>query len=632
MKKLHALSVLPLMILLTACSFSLAEDITPPPNYQPTQPAQTQPAPASALFPEIAPDPQAGQSIFTEKCAPCHGESGQGDGPQAAQLAISVPALGSPVIARQVSPAEWYQVVTQGRMDRFMPPFTSLTDAQRWDVVAYAFSLSTGEAALTQGEELYQANCATCHGDTGLGDGGSAESLTVSPANFADQKVMAAKSSAELAQVIRSGATPDMPAFAQLSDDEVWALTDYVRSFSFATFGQSAGLTPGGSVESGATPQAEATPVAALPVEKGLVLGQVTNLSGGAVPDTANVILRGFDDMQAVITETVSLSPDGSFRFENVEMPVGRVFLATLDYDGTTYGSDISVVEAEQREISLPISIYENTTDSSILVTDRLHLFFEFVDEKTLRVIQLYIISNPSNMTLVAESPDATTVDFLLPAGAANLEIQDGVIGERFVKTENGFGDTISVRPGSGSYQILYAYELPYKNKLDLVQSLSTPVSAVVILVPEGVINIKGDQIVDAGVRDVEGTQYHMYNLSGLNAGAELRLTVSGKMAGSGLAVTTGSSTSVLIGVGAFGVALLAAGVWLFLRNRGKDEEEPDVELMDVAEAPIQGETRETLMDAILALDDLYQEGRLPKEAYQERRAELKARLKDISD
>ena len=35
-------------------------------------------------------------------------------------------------------------------------------------------------------------------------------------------------------------------------------------------------------------------------------------------------------------------------------------------------------------------------------------------------------------------------------------------------------------------------------------------------------------------------------------------------------------------------------------------------------------------MDAILALDDLYQEGQLPEDAYQQRRAELKGMLMDL--
>ena len=35
-------------------------------------------------------------------------------------------------------------------------------------------------------------------------------------------------------------------------------------------------------------------------------------------------------------------------------------------------------------------------------------------------------------------------------------------------------------------------------------------------------------------------------------------------------------------------------------------------------------------MDAIIALDDLYRAGDLPEEAYQQRRAELKAKLKEL--
>ncbi len=34
-------------------------------------------------------------------------------------------------------------------------------------------------------------------------------------------------------------------------------------------------------------------------------------------------------------------------------------------------------------------------------------------------------------------------------------------------------------------------------------------------------------------------------------------------------------------------------------------------------------------MDAIIALDDLYQAGQLPEDAYLKRRAELKARLQE---
>ena len=38
----------------------------------------------------------------------------------------------------------------------------------------------------------------------------------------------------------------------------------------------------------------------------------------------------------------------------------------------------------------------------------------------------------------------------------------------------------------------------------------------------------------------------------------------------------------------------------------------------------------DALMDAIIALDDLYQAGDLPEQAYRERREAMKARLKEV--
>jgi len=90
------------------------------------------------------------------------------------------------------------------------------------------------------------------------------------------------------------------------------------------------------------------------------------------------------------------LQPDGSYLFSNVEIPPGRVFMTVVEYQQATYGSDIGMAEEGMTTIDLPIKVYETTTDTSILRADRLHLFFEFMDAKTLRVIELYIISNPT--------------------------------------------------------------------------------------------------------------------------------------------------------------------------------------------------------------------------------------------
>ena len=236
-----------------------------------------------------------------------------------------------------------------------------------------------------------------------------------------------------------------------------------------------------------------------------MVSGLVANAAVVAVPSELEVTLHGFDNMTAVYTQTTTLADDGTYQFNDVEMPEGRVFMTTIEYDGTTYGSDIGIAENGQQNLDLPITLYETTSDASILVADRVHLFFEFADASTMRVIELWIMSNPTQQTLVANPDTGETIRFSLPDGATNLEFQDGVLGGRYQETADGFADTIAVRPGSGSYQVLYAFEMPYDRKLDLSQQITIPTNALVILVPQGSINVKADGLTDAGTEMYRG-------------------------------------------------------------------------------------------------------------------------------
>src|SRR5512142_1455021 len=177
-------TIIGLTVLLSACNFTLAEDVTPPPNYvSPTPPPTLGP-----LYPAQAPNTATGAAIFAEKCAPCHGKTGLGDGPQGIQLGVTVPAFGLPEVARPGTLADWYTTVTRGNMERLMPPFASLTDQQRWDVVAYAMSLHTNTDLLAKGKQLFEKNCANCSTDF-----------------FKDQKKMSTLSETDLARIAKQG-------------------------------------------------------------------------------------------------------------------------------------------------------------------------------------------------------------------------------------------------------------------------------------------------------------------------------------------------------------------------------------------------------------------------------------------
>ncbi|HEY3475705.1 MAG TPA: c-type cytochrome, partial [Anaerolineales bacterium] len=383
-----------LIFLLSACNFTLAEDITPPPNYVPPTPA----AALGPLFPAQAPSTANGEVIFAEKCAACHGETGLGDGEQGIQLGVTVPAFGLPEVARPASPAQWYTVVTQGNMERFMPPFVSLSDQERWDVVAYAMTLHISEQELAEGKELFESNCADCTTEF-----------------FQNQERMSELSEVELARIVKEGNEQVPPFGASLSDEEVWAVAAYLRTLAFDT--SSIAAAPAQATETLSatdveTPSAEGTEQAPAASEGtvvaeadfGTVSGSVENNTGTDLPSDLTVTLRGYDHgadpsagPQEVFVEEAPVDEDGKFVVENVELPLNRIFLAELTFDGMDLQSGFAIVKEGNTSLTLPpITLYNKTEDISALVVDETRIFLEYGAD-AVQVFNVYSFRNPGD-------------------------------------------------------------------------------------------------------------------------------------------------------------------------------------------------------------------------------------------
>jgi mono/diheme cytochrome c family protein/plastocyanin len=140
---------------------------------------------------------------------------------------------------RARSPAEtWLSLRTQ------MP--SQSTDAEGWDLVAFVWQSNTTRKALAEGQALYAANCAACHGETGAGNGVAAAALTqpaksemgrdtTAPANFTDAASMLGASPALLqGKIIRGGMGTGMPYWGPIfTEAQTWALVDYLWTFQF---------------------------------------------------------------------------------------------------------------------------------------------------------------------------------------------------------------------------------------------------------------------------------------------------------------------------------------------------------------------------------------------------------------
>jgi mono/diheme cytochrome c family protein len=594
-------------MILAGCNFTLAADITPPPDYVPPTPMPT----LGPLYPAAAPNIQEGAAIFAEKCAPCHGEKGLGDGPQSMQLPVTVPGIGLADVARSAVPAAWFKTVTQGNLDRFMPPFVgTLSDQQRWDVVAYALTLHTTPEELSKGEALVDSGCAACR------------------ASLADQEKMAAISEDELVDTIRNGNAEIPPFGKDLSDEDAHAVAAYLRSLTFVAAPEVAAVTPAiAETPSAGVTLEPGTGVAGSPTTSAPGLGEVNGtvaLPADARASDLTVTLRGYDHApdqtsgpQEVLTLATDIRPDGSFSFDDVGMPVNRIFLAEVVYDGVTYRSAFAAAQADSTSIELPeLKAYDSSTDISLLQLDQVHIYTDFGTAGSVQVLEIFAFSNNSDKSIII-STDGATIPFIqLPEGATNKGYEAGQDSASFVAANDG----LAVVPSDKPYSIIAFFNMAYDKSLEIKQPLAIDTPSLLVLVPDGV-GVQGSQLDSRGLQVIQNNSYQEYSASDLKAGDTLAFTVSGSPKQTSAAALN-AHQGLLIGASFFGAALIGVGLYLYVRERRRTEaEEPESEF----------DSSDEVMDAILALDDLHRAGKISDEAYQSRRAELKEILREIA-
>ncbi|MEW5938946.1 MAG: c-type cytochrome [Chloroflexota bacterium] len=625
-------------LLLAACSLSLAEDVTPPPNYvSPTPPPTLGP-----LFPPEAPSVERGAAIYADKCAPCHGPAGMGDGPDGKQLPVPVPALGLPQFYRPASPADWYGKVTRGNLERFMPPFSSLTEQERWDVVAYARSLHTSPEIIARGKTLFETNCANCPLDF-----------------FLDRAAMSALSEDELAALLKNGGQ-NVTAIPNLTLEEYYAIADYLRTLAYSVptpTPEPATTTPTlpapeatatlAPVESalpvpsetpamvGVTPGVvDVTPTSLTPATAGVTgsvtptpqgpVGRVSGTITGSDVGGLTVTLHGYDHGDAGpeenLTLTATTADDGSYAFENVEIPENRIFIVEFIYQTVTYQAEMVIAQKDQLEITVPaLTVYPSLADFSGL-TFKDARFFLTVTDQAVQIVGVYTLYNNTSNAITVES--TVDVPFLvIPDGSMDSGFDLTQDSAPLFTADNGF----AIVPNEDPYGFVTFYTLPYPGKIQINQAFVLGAASVRVLVPEG-LKVESDQLTQVGVQTFQETNYIEYSAAGLQAGESLVFNLSGKPK-TPIVSSSDSKQSLLIGVGALGLVLILAGVWMYLRDRNRlDEEEVEAE----QEKEDEFETQEELLDAIIALDDLHRAGKIEDDAFRTRRAELKARLKNL--
>jgi hypothetical protein len=380
----------------------------------------------------------------------------------------------------------------------------------------------------------------------------------------------------------------------------------------------------------------------------GRVQGTVENLTAGAEPPAGvSASLFALDGFEPVATYTGTVTSDGGLEFLDVALVEGLSYIATLEYQGVSYGSAFVPYDGLGDSLQLDLEVYEPTDDVSLISVSRMHVIVDF-SGGDLQVSELYIFDNLSDRVYVGPTGVSSdgTLELIVPAGAIDPLVERGM-GESMVPTtssvfptEAGFMDTLPVRPGMASQQLMVTYQLSYdENEAAVSHALPYPVQSVSLFIPDVGLAVESEQLGGGERQTMSGIPMLQWDGGDLAAGDILAFRISGEPDLSGLVVESEmpgpvipcspnphvaqpSASSLFVSSGdngvtwaiGVGVLLVAAGLvgYHWTRRSSAPETAP----------------RDELLRGIVALDAAYEAGDMPTARYEWERERLKAELR----
>ena len=138
-------SILPLLALFTLL-FSACGSLSTEPEIIATIPPEPTNIPLEAIetinLEDV--DLRSGAQIFAENCTACHGITGQGDGElvQSDQIE-NIPNFTDPSAIEGQTIEDYFEIITNGRLDTLMPPWgNALNNDERWAVAWFVYTLN----------------------------------------------------------------------------------------------------------------------------------------------------------------------------------------------------------------------------------------------------------------------------------------------------------------------------------------------------------------------------------------------------------------------------------------------------------------------------------------------------------
>jgi mono/diheme cytochrome c family protein len=528
--------------------------------------------------PQSAPDIADGQRIYEQNCASCHGAEGNGQGELVQSGEVPrMPSFLDDAHMRDQSPADYFDIITNGNLENLMPPWEeALTQQERWNVAMYVQTLHYEPEQIERGAEL-------------LPDA-SSEFVTASDASLI----------AEIEQ-----------ANPQLDPDQVRDAVAYRRIQSVQNFAAARGITTDEPA-----------------IESATFTGSITNgTAGESVPEDLEVVLRFGNFDEGLQSREPDSFREGTYTFNDVPVDSTYEYVVFTIYENRPFVSDFVTGSSIEQTMTLPITIYAVTDNPGVVQLDEIDLRVEELNVEGLGTGLVFTQTNTYTNT-------SDRVFSILPPGQNQpvsllVQIPPGsvVIGgnnPRYLVSQEQYTivDTEPVEPGEHIIDVVYF--VPYETSavIDLPVSRDFQGTLTLELLPQQLTVISDVlQQEDATVVEEGDTEQVITRYTGaydLAANESVVFEIQGTLFGS---ENSSESGEVITGDVLLPLVMLVsitliviAGVLFWMQSR-----EPDLD-DQINEIHQELQRLETMHDA----------GRINHDVYQRQRKTLQQRLDSL--
>ena len=348
------------------------------------------------------------------------------------------------------------------------------------------------------------------------------------------------------------------------------------------------------------------------------IAGRVINGTASAtVSEGLEVVLLTLDESRAQIVGRDSTFVNDEGRFEFTGFAVGPGLTYRVAANDGLFTPSVDLADAADWT-NVELVIYDRTRLLDDLWVSSYSLLVPSIDarSRTMGMLGAIDIRNEGDTVWLPDLSDPgltglQLVRFSLPEGYSNLSVESDLPAGNVMEIGTGFALSTPIPPGE--FNILMSFLLGYEvDGFEFPLILPFGADEVRFMLPHGETTITGDGLGPPRTTVVNDRVFTIVEGTGFERGTRLTVTVSGLPSPSFVERAVdyfGGRAYIPILAWLAGTAFLSLLAYAFIRARKRP--------------PATGQTRRELVDAIAALDDLRDAGKIAPEEHASKREEL---------